>query len=234
MTGIPWLGARTPFPPVAGASPEGIVAAGGDLSPARLLAAYRQGIFPWYEEGGPIVWWSPDPRFILFLDEFHLSRRDARELRRRRFRITLDTAFARLIGLCREVHGTAGGTWITPEMARAYGELHRRGVAHSVEAWDGATLAGGLYGVSLGHCFFGESMVSAVSGASKAAVSALVPLLRTWGLAWMDCQVQTTYLASLGAREIPRRLFLQLLQAGLGQPGIEGSWTGRYRSPAPG
>lgn len=230
MTSIPWLGAKTPFPPVARASAEGIVAAGGDLSAARLLEAYRHGIFPWYEEGEPIVWWSPDPRFLLFLGEFHLSRRFRRQLRRECPRITFDTAFAPLIALCREVHGNREGTWITAGMAAAYGELHRLGIAHSVEAWHGDELVGGLYGVSLGRCFFGESMVSRQSGASRAALAALVSLLRDRGFTWIDCQVPTGHLAALGAREIPRERFLGLLEAGLEQPGIEGSWA---RLPLP-
>ncbi len=230
MSRVPWLGADTPFPPVAGTAAEGIVAAGGDLSSARLLEAYRHGIFPWYEEGGPIVWWSPDPRFVLFLDEFHLSRRFRRQLGHHFPRVTLDTAFLSLIALCREIHGKCEGTWITAEMAAAYGELHRLGIAHSVETWQGDELVGGLYGVSLGRCFFGESMVSRQSGASRAALAVLVAWLRERGFTWLDCQVPTEHLGTLGARAIPRKRFLALLKAGLEQPGIEGSWA---RLPIP-
>jgi len=213
------------FPPPELAREDGLLAVGGDLAPARLLLAYRSGIFPWYSAGEPILLWSPDPRCVLFLEEFHLPARAGRLLRQERFSITLDTAFTQVIAGCAAHRpGKPPGTWITTEMAEAYCELHRLGHAHSVEYWHNGRLAGGLYGIALGGIFFGESMFSRVSGASKIALACLVTLLRRWGFTLIDCQVDNPHLVSLGARSIPGIRFRELLAAGLELPGRPGSW----------
>ncbi|MGC8644214.1 MAG: leucyl/phenylalanyl-tRNA--protein transferase [Isosphaeraceae bacterium] len=207
------LGADIVFPPVQLAEPEGILAFGGDLKPDRLLAAYRQGIFPWYEQGGPILWWSPDPRLVLFLEEFHLSRRLRRTIRQGRFEIRFDTAFAQVIKACAEVaRAHEDGTWITPEMQRAYIRLHQLGHAHSMESWRGERLVGGIYGVRVGRCFCGESMFHHETDASKVALAALVERLRQEGVELIDCQVSSEHMLRLGAREIPRARFLAFLK----------------------
>jgi leucyl/phenylalanyl-tRNA--protein transferase len=206
---IPWLSAADPFPPLASAltEPDGLLAAGGDLSAERLLAAYRRGIFPWYADGQPILWWSPDPRMVLFIDEFVVSRSLGRRVRERRFEIRVDTAFADVMRGCAAPRDGQGGTWITPAMIEAYGELHARGYAHSVEAWRDGELAGGLYGLALGRVFFGESMFARETDASKVALVSLVGLLRGQGVSMIDCQQETAHLSSLGARPIPRAAF---------------------------
>ncbi|WP_165235044.1 leucyl/phenylalanyl-tRNA--protein transferase [Aquisphaera insulae] len=210
------LGPDPIFPPPAMADPEGILAVGGDLSPGRLIAAYRAGIFPWYEAGGPILWWSPDPRAVLYLDELNVSRRLARTIRSGRFETRLDTAFPQVIRACAEVSRPGeDGTWITPEMQRAYIRLHELGHAHSMEAWRDGELAGGIYGVRVGRCFCGESMFHRRTDASKVALVALVARLRAEGVTLLDCQVTSEHMLSLGAREIPRRRFLEELEAGL-------------------
>ena len=191
--------------------PNGLLAVGGDLSLKRLLSAYRRGIFPWYEDPQPILWWSPDPRSVLFPDEISVSRSFARTLRKNRFRVTADRAFHRVLAGCAAPRARERGTWITNSMARAYMELHREGYAHSIEVWDQQQLQGGLYGVALGRVFFGESMFSRVSDASKVALLALTRLIREQGLEIIDCQVESTHLNSMGARNIPRLDFEQYL-----------------------
>jgi leucyl/phenylalanyl-tRNA--protein transferase len=207
---IAWLGMRTPFPPIAAAlaEPNGLLAAGGDLSPDRLLAAYRSGIFPWYSEGQPILWWSPDPRMVLYVDELRVSRSLRRRVRRGDFDVRIDSAFVDVIEACaRTPREGQRGTWITPDIVRAYGELHRRGYAHSVETWRDGELVGGLYGLALGKLFFGESMFARETDASKVALVHLVDKLHGLGVPVIDCQQETGHLAGLGARPIARERF---------------------------
>jgi len=211
---IPWLDSGDPFPEVerALAEPNGLLAAGADLSLPRLLEAYRNGIFPWFSHDQPILWWSPDPRMVLFPAELKVSRSLARTLRNARFEVRADTAFDAVIEGCRQPRRGESGTWITEEMAEAYGTLHRAGFAHSVETWLDGNLVGGLYGVALGRAFFGESMFARVSDASKVALVALARQLQHWGFGVIDCQMNTAHLASLGAREIPRAEFTRRLR----------------------
>ena len=207
------------FPPPQLAGPEGLLAVGGDLSVRRLLIAYKMGIFPWYNEGEPILWWSPDPRMVLFPSELHVPRRLKRILRQGRFEITFDKAFSRVITECANVRRERGeGTWITADMVKAYIRLHKAGHAHSAEAWHKGRLAGGVYGVSIGQAFFGESMFARVSDASKAAFVTLVRHLEAWDFKIIDCQVTTAHLARFGAREIPRRKFLTILKEAVERP----------------
>jgi leucyl/phenylalanyl-tRNA--protein transferase len=213
------------FPPPCLATPEGLLAAGGDLSPERLLLAYRLGIFPWYAEDEPILWWSPDPRLVLYPQEFHLSRSLQKVIRRGDFTVTMDRAFEAVIRACAGVRTASGeGTWIVPDMIAAYCGLHRRGLAHSVEAWQGQRLAGGLYGVSLGSAFFGESMFARVKNASKVALATLAAWLQANGFDLIDCQVTTGHLQRLGAREIPREHYLQELSRCLQNSTRIGKW----------
>ncbi len=199
------------FPPVHLAEPDGLLATGGDLSTGRLLLAYRSGIFPWYNEP-PVLWWSPDPRFVLFPEELKVSSSMRQVLKRQVFRITVNQCFDEVIRHCsRTPRPGQDGTWITGPMQESYIRLHREGYAHSVECWLGDRLAGGLYGIKLGNCFFGESMFSLVSNASKAAFITFVQQEAAKGLAFVDCQVYTDHLASLGARFISRQNFLELL-----------------------
>lgn len=209
------------FPPLERAlrEPDGLLAAGGDLSPERLLAAYRHGCFPWYQDGQPLLWWSPDPRMVLFPEELHVSRSLRKTLRRGDFTITFDQDFAAVIRACAAPRSYADGTWITSAMQQAYLELHRRGIAHSVEAWQNGELVGGLYGLALGRLFFGESMFSRRDDASKAAFVTLVERLRDCGFALIDCQMHTEHLARFGARQIPRHAFAACLQRHLDREG---------------
>ena len=208
------LGPEPIFPPVNLAEPDGLLALGGDLSTERLLAAYRQGIFPWYEAGGPILWWSPDPRLVLFCDELHMSRRPERTIRQGRFETRYDTAFAEDIRACALIpRAHEDGTWITREMQEAYIRLHQLGHAHCMESWRSGELVGGIYGVRVGRCFCGESMFHRETDASKVALAALATRLRAEGVGLIDCQVASEHLKSLGAREISRRRFLELLKA---------------------
>ncbi len=204
-----------PDPSFALEEPDGLLAVGGDLSPARLLNAYRQGIFPWYSEGEPILWWSPDPRAVLFPEQLKISHSLKKTLRKRPFKVTLDTAFSQVIEACSESRtdkdGSQSGTWITAQMKEAYLKLHRIGFAHSVECWEGEELVGGLYGVSMGKVFFGESMFARRNDASKVGFAHLIRQLSEWKFALVDCQVHTDHLASLGAVDIPRDQFLSLL-----------------------
>ena len=218
------LGDEIIFPPVHLTSGKGILAIGGDLSPGRLLAAYRQGIFPWYGEGDPIIWWSPDPRFILFLEELRVSRSMMKVLRQGTFRITYDHKFRELVLSCQKSRRKQNGTWITDDMLEAYCTLHDLGVAHSAEAWHEGKLVGGIYGVSIGRCFFGESMFSLMSNASKAALINLVYRLRELKFEFLDCQVYTPHLESLGARFISRDEFIGLVKSGLRHETLRGNW----------
>ncbi len=207
---IAWLGARSPFPPLsdAMAEPNGLLALGGDLAPGRLLAAYRAGIFPWFSEGQPILWWSPDPRMVLPVDEFRITRSLRKRVRAGTYEIRVDSAFRSVIQACADTpRAGQGGTWITPVIIDAYCELHRLGYAHSVESWRDGRLVGGLYGLALGRLFFGESMFAHASDASKVALVHLVALLQRLGVPLIDCQQETAHLAAFGARAIPRVMF---------------------------
>jgi len=213
------------FPPPEHAEPDGLLAVGGDLSSERLLLAYRVGIFPWYEQGQPILWWSPDPRLIMEPSDFHVSRRLRQTLRQGRFQVTFDRSFASVILACATVpRRDQDGTWITAEMQQAYNRLHDLGYAHSVESWLDGNLVGGIYGVSLGKCFFGESMFSSERDASKAAMAMLVRHLSSWGFHMLDAQVTTRHLLSLGAKEVPRKVFLEQLRAALKFSTLRGKW----------
>lgn len=216
------------FPPTEETEPNGLLAVGGDLTKERLLAAYQQGIFPWYEVGQPILWWCPDPRLVLFPEELKISRSLHKVLRKNEFEIRFDSSFENVIKACADIRIKQGkGTWIIPEMQQAYTELHQEGYAHSVESWLNGELVGGLYGISLGQCFFGESMFSTVSDSSKAALVALAEFSKQVGIKIIDCQITTQHLLSLGAREIDRQSFLRKLNQYLEKPDIKGSWYGR-------
>lgn len=224
---IPWLTSDADFPPpeLALREPNGLLCAGGDLSPQRLLAAYRAGIFPWFSAGDPLLWWSPDPRMVLFPHEFRISRSLRRTLRSGRFEVRLDTAFADVIGACAETPRPGqDGTWITQAMQDAYRRLFELGFAHSVETWLDDQLVGGLYGIAIGRMFYGESMFSRQSDASKVATAHLARHLAAKGFGMIDCQMNTPHLASLGAREIPRSEFLDALRALTAAPAAPGRW----------
>jgi leucyl/phenylalanyl-tRNA--protein transferase len=213
------------FPPPQHASQEGLLAVGGDLSRERLLLAYRMGIFPWYSDSEPILWWSPDPRLVLYLREFHISKTLKKVIKKGVFQITMDTAFEQVIRACAHVHANDdGGTWIVKDMVEAYHQLHVSGYAHSVEAWHQGQLVGGLYGVSLGRSFFGESMFSVMSNASSVALATLAEHLIEKSFDMIDCQVTTSHLKKFGAREIPRERFLEQLKESLSEPTITGKW----------
>ncbi len=212
------------FPPVHLAE-DGLLAVGGNLSRKRLLLAYRSGIFPWYSDGEPLLWWSPDPRMVLIPEEFHCSRSLLRVVKKGTFRVTLNQAFAQVIHACGETPRPGqDGTWITSEMEAAYIDLHEAGYAMSIECWSGETLVGGLYGIALGGCFFGESMFSHQPNASKVAAYTLVRAASAWGIPLIDCQVANPHLQSLGAREIRREAFLARLTVGLRAPLSEHAW----------
>ena len=225
---IPWIENDAPFPPVRRAlrEPNGLLAAGGDLSPGRLLEGYRHGIFPWFSEGDPVLWWSPDPRMVLFPSELKVSRSLAKTLRNRSYEVRFDSAFREVIESCAAPRKNASGTWIGDAMIDAYMELHNLGYAHSVETWIEGGLSGGLYGVALGGVFFGESMFSRARDASKIALAALVERLRAEGFGLIDCQMYTRHLESLGAREIPRARFSRLLEELIQSPRLPGTWSG--------
>jgi leucyl/phenylalanyl-tRNA--protein transferase len=213
------------FPPPELAEENGLLAIGGDLSPERLLAAYSSGIFPWFSKGEPILWWAPSPRLVIFPDEFRIPRRLARLMRQERFTVTFDTSFARVIEACAAESGRKEkGTWLTGEMIKAYCALHDTGFAHSVECWQGDKLAGGLYGVSLGAVFFGESMFSRETDSSKAALVALAKQLLLWEFDLIDCQMKTGHLLQFGAREIPGTRFQELLAQSMNRPTRRGRW----------
>jgi leucyl/phenylalanyl-tRNA---protein transferase len=217
---------QAPFPPVELAlrEPDGLLAVGGDLAPQRLLRAYGLGIFPWYSAGQPILWWSPDPRMVLRPDQLMISRSLGKTLRNRPFAITTDRAFDAVLDGCAKPRPESSGTWLTPEMRRAYAHLHRLGYAHSVEAWQNGRLVGGLYGVALGRVFFGESMFALVTDASKVAFAHLVRQLARWDFALIDCQVHTAHLASLGAAPVPRSDFTTQLERFAKVPALAAPW----------
>jgi leucyl/phenylalanyl-tRNA--protein transferase len=236
MSAIRWLAAGTDFdsfPPADTAldEPNGLLAAGGDLSPERLLIAYRRGIFPWYERGQPILWWSPNPRAVLLPGNVRVSRSLRRTIKRGTYRVTVDTAFERVIRGCAGPRSYGTATWITKEMAAAYTKLHRLGWAHSFEAWRGDELAGGLYGVAIGRVFFGESMFSRATDASKAAFVSAVRYLEAGSFELIDCQVASAHMRSLGATDMPRQEFLAQLDAlcGARRPGA--SWACDHAEP---
>lgn len=232
---LPWLSPdpAAPFPPPTSAlrDPDGLLAAGGDLHPQRLLAAYRRGIFPWFSEGEPILWWSPDPRTVFRTDGVTLSRRDRRMLRGSGWVARADSAFAEVLGACAAAPRRGqSGTWITGDMQAAYLALHRLGHAHSVEVFDGDRLVGGIYGVAIGRMFFGESMFSRVSGGSKAALAALSDRLRHWGWPLIDAQVENDHLLRMGAESWPRARFLAAISPlvdthSTAPPDAPGRWT---------
>jgi len=224
---IPWLGLRDPFPPVEQAlvEPNGLLAAGGDLSPARLLDAYARGIFPWFNDEDPVLWWSPDPRMVLLPRELHLSRSLRRTIRSQEFTVTFDRAFQGVMEGCAGPRDRQDGTWITADMMRAYTRMAELGHAHSVEAWADGELAGGLYGVAVGRIFYGESMFTRRSNASKVAVSWLARQLDRWQFELIDCQMSTEHLASLGAREVPRADFLRRLERAIALPPVPLPWV---------
>ena len=225
---IPWLPEEPVFPPLekALAEPNGLLAAGGDLNPQRLLAAYRRGIFPWYSAGEPILWWSPDPRMVLLPDQLKISLSLAKTLRNASYEVRLDTAFDAVIGACADKpRDGQPGTWISAEMQQAYRALYLLGYAHSVETWVAGKLAGGLYGVALGQVFYGESMFSHARNASKIALAHLCAHLKRRGFGIIDCQMETAHLASLGARPIPRRDFVARLDELCPRGDAPGRWA---------
>ncbi len=229
-----WLGppgspVRFPPPQAALQEPDGLLAAGGDLSAGRLLAAYRAGIFPWYEAGQPILWWSPDPRTVIFPAELHAPRRFRRVLASGVFTASFDNDFGAVIRGCARLDEAQTGTWITPEMIAAYENLHALGYAHCVETWCDNTLVGGLYGVALGRAFFAESMFSRVSDASHVALTHLAAILQAHGFRLIDCQLPSAHLARLGARDLPRRDFLALLESCVSLPAPDADCWSRER-----
>jgi leucyl/phenylalanyl-tRNA--protein transferase len=223
---IPWLEAGDAFPPVSRAlkEPNGLLAVGADLSVARLREAYRRGIFPWFNEDQPILWWSPDPRMVLVPADVKISRSLAKRLRRRDYEVRADTAFGAVMRACAAPRDGHAGTWITPAMVEAYEAFHCAGHAHSVETWIGDELVGGLYGVALGRVFFGESMFARRTDASKIALAHLARQLERWGYGVIDCQMATAHLARLGAREVPRALFIRKLGELVNYPDPPGAW----------
>jgi len=214
------------FPPVDLASPEGLLAIGGDLAAARLLEAYKHGIFPWYSQGQPIMWWSPDPRALLFSGNIKISRSLAKTIRQNRFTVSFDRVFPDVVQACSEPRETQAetGTWITPAMMAAYCKLHEMGHAHSVEVWQSEKLVGGLYGISLGRAFFGESMFSRVSNSSKIALAMLAKQLERWHFHFIDCQLPSDHLGSLGVEPVTREKFLRELKKALTFKDKPGAW----------
>ncbi|MFM9968953.1 MAG: leucyl/phenylalanyl-tRNA--protein transferase [Burkholderiales bacterium] len=220
----------TRFPPAENAlcEPNGLLAMGGDLSPERILSAYRQGIFPWFSPGDPILWWSPDPRMVLYPSEFKVSRSLAKNLRNRSFEVRFDTVFGEVIDACAAPRGEQPGTWITPAMRAAYMELHRLGYAHSVETWMDGSLAGGLYGVALGNMFFGESMFTRIRDASKIALATMIERFLRDDVALIDCQFHTEHLQSLGARAVSRAEFLRQVRELVHNSSSLETWTNNH------
>ncbi len=229
MNGPYWIDSNDPsitFPPVelALSDPNGLLAAGGDLSPERIIKAYCSGIFPWYNNDQPILWWSPNPRAVIYPKQLHISRSLAKTLRRNTFQVTFDTAFETVLNACAAPRQDEDGTWITPEMHVAYTQLHQLGIAHSVEAWQDGKLVGGLYGLAIGRVFFGESMFSRATDASKVAFVKLCQQLQQWGFTLIDCQVSSSHLSSLGAVDISRQTFISLLNKFANQVNQAPSW----------
>ncbi|MBA2352782.1 MAG: leucyl/phenylalanyl-tRNA--protein transferase [Burkholderiales bacterium] len=231
---IPWLNRNDPFPPIecALSNPNGLLAAGADLSAARLLEAYRHGIFPWFDASEPVLWWSPNPRMVLFPGEFRVSRSLRKTLAKRDYEVRVDTAFRPVMRACAEPRQGQDGTWITPQMIRAYSALHEQGYAHSIETWVDDELAGGLYGVALGRVFFGESMFAHRTDASKIALAHLVARLRAQGFGLIDCQMETAHLASLGARPLSREIFIPMLRELVNYPASAAKWAAHPISAA--
>ena len=229
---IPWLTPHASFPPLeaALAEPNGLLAAGGDLSPQRLIEAYRCGIFPWFNASEPILWWSPDPRMVLLPSELRISRSLNKVLNKGNYEIRVDSAFSQVMQACAAPRKGQSGTWIHPEMISAYTVLHEIGLAHSVETWVDGELVGGLYGVSQGKMFFGESMFSHIPDASKIAFVLLVRQLQRWNFGMIDCQMKTAHLASFGAREIPRTEFSQRLRELVNYPERVEKWRFDHES----
>ena len=223
---IPLLGRTDPFPSVEDAldEPNGLLAAGGDLSVPRLIEAYTRGIFPWFSEGDPVLWWCPDPRMVLPTEQVRVSRSLRRRLRQDNYEFTFDRAFGEVVRACAMPRRQESGTWLVPAMIRAYERLHAAGVAHSTEIWIGGQLAGGLYGVVLGRMFFGESMFTRRTDASKMAIALLAAQLARWQFPWIDCQMRTDHLASLGAVEISRRAFVRGVRALVHQSPVPSPW----------
>lgn len=223
---IPWIERDQPFPPVETAlrEPDGLLCAGADLSLPRLVAAYRSGIFPWFSEGEPILWWSPDPRMALRCDDLRISRSLAKSMRNRGYAVKSDTAFAATLDGCAAPRDGQRGTWLVPAMRAAYRGLHEAGFAHSIETWRDGELVGGLYGVAIGRMFYGESMFSRATDASKVALVALVGELRRRRMPLIDCQMHTPLLASMGAREMPRARFLHEVRGLVNYPQPSGKW----------
>jgi leucyl/phenylalanyl-tRNA--protein transferase len=224
---IHWLRPAEPFPPVetALAEPNGLLAAGDELSAERVLEAYQQGIFPWFNADQPVLWWSPDPRMVLLPAELRVARSLAKVLRNRVYEVRADSAFRTVMQACAEPRNHQNGTWISPAMIEAYHALHRRGIAHSIETWIDGELAGGLYGVAIGRMFYGESMFTRVTDASKIALVHLVRQLERWGFGMIDCQMHTAHLGRMGGREIPRAAFMRKLGELVDYPPISGTWV---------
>ncbi|WP_348944353.1 leucyl/phenylalanyl-tRNA--protein transferase [Chitinibacter sp. FCG-7] len=229
---IPWLDHRHQFPPLSQAltEPNGLLAAGGDLAPGRILAAYRQGIFPWFMPGEPILWWSPDPRMVLYPAQLHIHRSLAKTLRNKSYRVTFDTEFALVMSLCAAPRGEQPGTWISADMLAAYIALHEAGFAHSIECWMDDELVGGLYGMGIGKMFYGESMFAKRADASKIAFVHAVQWLQAQGFGLIDCQMYTDHLARFGAQEIDRAEFMRQLQQLTAQFDVLGPWSYHYES----
>ena len=235
MTSLPWLDKQQlwfPDPEQALGDPDGLLAIGGDLSTERLVLAYQSDIFPWFSDDQPILWWSPDPRCVLFPPEIHIAKSLRRTLNSQYFTITADQSFRSVIRLCARTR--AEGTWITDDMMASYSELHRQGIAHSIEAWNPkGELVGGMYGVALGRCFFGESMFSLETNASKVLMVHLAGQLEDWGYTLMDCQVESGHLLRMGACTIPRRRFLSILRKSVNARPNHGNWDIQWRWHGP-
>lgn len=230
MARLPWLPSHPPqFPNTAAAlsDPEGLLAAGGGLDPDWLLLAYRRGIFPWYEPDQPILWWSPNPRAVIVPEEVHIGRSLCRTVRREQWEVSVDRAFGAVVSACAEPRRAGAGTWITPEMARAYIAMHDLGYAHSLEVWNGAQLIGGIYGIALGRVFFGESMFSHATDASKVALVSLCGLLRTLDIALLDCQVESAHVTRMGAK-LWHRLEFEDALAEHASPSLIQTWQARW------
>ena len=226
---LPYLNSDTPFPHVDEAldEPNGLLAAGADLSPERLLRAYDKGIFPWFSPGEPILWWSPDPRAVFFIDSFKVNKSVKKTLLKQNLRVTINIAFEQVIEECAAPRGDDNGTWITEEMINAYNQLHAQGYAHSIEVWQGENLVGGIYGVAVGGVFCGESMFSRVSNGSKIALSCLIVYIRRLGFRLIDCQIENPHLIKLGSSLVSREVYLKLLKQGQTLKLPANSWSAR-------
>ena len=223
---IPLLGPNDAFPPVDRAldEPNGLLAAGGGLTINRLIMAYARGIFPWFSDGDPVLWWCPDPRMVLRVDRVHISRSLRRRLRQRQYEVSADRAFSDVLRACAAPRHDDAGTWLVPSMMRAYERLFREGLAHSIEVWVDGELAGGLYGVALGRMFFGESMFTRRTDGSKIAIACLAAQLARWKFPLIDCQMRTAHLASLGAEDMPRRDFVAVVERLVRAPAVPSPW----------